>query len=172
MSHSTDMKRLFRSVCQMMGLTFAVKCARFGAIPATTLYTLAQDHTPLPHVGAYKRRGGGGRMSAYSRTELQQVFDQVDELRHIKKVSPMEFSKITLDLLGPRQLVHDTCKKNHFGLQQLTPSDSNAKSAFHRKSIWSAAPSSWRTSTAGVTTFDATSAVAVIFRSPFRSSLG
>ena len=40
-------------------------------------------------------------MSAYSRTELQKVFDQVDELRHIKKVSPMEFSKITLDLLGP-----------------------------------------------------------------------
>jgi hypothetical protein len=139
-SHNSATKRLFRTICQAVGLTFAVKNATFKAVPPSTLYTWAKDHGPLPH-GRYKRRAGEGRHPAYPREKLQKVFKVVDNLRHVKKVSPAEFGSITMDLLGPpstvtypnfkysRQWVYDTCKNNSFGLHQLVPSDSLAKSA-------------------------------------------
>ena len=138
LKHCSDQKRVFRAMVGIYGKVDAKKWPSFDSVPRETLDSWAEDDASLP-LGDFTRRSGGGRKSAFGREQLAKVFSKIDELRHLKKVDPLDVAHIAITALGvptsypdfkfSPQWVRDTCRKYKFGLHQITPTDENASAA-------------------------------------------
>ena len=136
--YSTAMKDMLRKVVSVVGLKKAIENPTFTNVPTSTLRGWAKDDDTWP-VEPHKRRTGGGRKPAYSNKQMKLVFDELDELRDIKRITPFEVKEKTRELLptpsnypnfaASREWVRDMCSKNKFDVHQVIPSDANAPTA-------------------------------------------